>query len=287
MNDSEKIRLVLADDQPIVREGLRFIINAQPDMEVVAEARDGQSAIEVTISSVPDIVLMDIQMPNGNGIDATRSIMSTLPHAKVVLLTTLDVQEYVFDGIRAGAVGYLLKDTDTKELLDGIRWVYKGQAIYRTATASKAIAQVMTRKTVPDFTNEESNLIILDPLSEREIDVLQQMAYGKRNHEIANILHASSNTVKTHVHHILHCRSSALRTGPKPWCLRYARASSNDMISDPKSSAPYHFSKIIRQNDDTHPPAMQKSYARNEMCSFNVEQRMDAKCRPMGYSSHY
>lgn len=202
MSGSSKIRVVIADDQPIVRDGLRFIIDAQPDMEVVGEAADGQSAIEVTTSTVPDIVLMDIQMPKCNGIDATRSIMNTLSGVKVVVLTTFDVQEYVFDGIRAGAVGYLLKDTGTKELLDGIRWVCEGQAMYRTATASKAIAQVVESGSRHENAGE-NGLDLRDPLSEREIDVLQQMAYGRRNHEIADILHVSNNTVKTHVHRIL------------------------------------------------------------------------------------
>jgi len=202
MNEGRKIRVVLADDQPIVRDGLRFIVDSQPDMEVVGEAPDGQGAIEVTATSMPDIVLMDIQMPHCNGIDATRSIMSTLPNVKVVLLTTFDSQEYVFDGIRAGAVGYLLKDTDSKDLLDGIRWVYEGHAMYRTATASKAIAQVMAQGAVPEV-DVDNTLNLLDPLSKREIDVLQQMAYGRRNQEIANIFHVSNNTIKTHVHRIL------------------------------------------------------------------------------------
>jgi DNA-binding NarL/FixJ family response regulator len=197
-----KIRVVLADDQPIVRQGLRYIIDAQPDMEVVSEAGDGETAIKTTINTRPDVVLMDIQMPNQTGIEATRSILSALPNVKVVLLTTFDVQEYVIDGIRAGAVGYLLKDTDTKELLDGIRWAHQGEAIYRTAKASKALAKAISNEGGFEY-NADKNSNLPEPLTEREVDVLQQMAFGRRNSEIAEILHISLGTVKTHVHRII------------------------------------------------------------------------------------
>lgn len=202
MDVKNKIRIVLADDQPIIRQGLRYIINTQPDMEVVGEAGDGETAISIVLNSKPDIVLMDVQMPNLNGIEAARTIHSTLPAVKVVLLTTFDVQEYVFDGIRAGAVGYLLKDTDTKELLDGIRWAHQGQAIYRTATASRALAEVLANENNIECNNDKQ-LALPEPLTEREIDVLQQIAYGRRNSEIADILHISQGTVKTHVHRII------------------------------------------------------------------------------------
>lgn len=202
MEHREKIRIVLAEDQAIVREGLRFIIDSQTDLEVVAEAADGASAVSAALETEPDVILMDIQMPNGTGIEATRKILSELPHTKIVLLTTFDVQAYVFDGIRAGAAGYLLKDTDTKELLNGIRWVHQGQVIYRTATASKALAQMMGSRHGVEL-EPGSRPGFLESLSEREIDVLQQMAYGRKNQEIAEILCVSNHTVKTHVHRIL------------------------------------------------------------------------------------
>ncbi|KIL38106.1 LuxR family transcriptional regulator [Gordoniibacillus kamchatkensis] len=201
MDTNDRIRIVIADDQPVVRQGLRYIIESQPDMEVVGEAGDGESVVKIAISSMPDVVLMDIQMPNRTGIEATRNILKTVPNVKIVLLTTFDVQEYVFDGIRAGAAGYLLKDTDTKELLNGIRWIRQGQALYRTATASKVLAQMMEREIVAEE-QYENRLELREPLTEREIEVLQQMAYGRRNSEIADILQVSQGTVKTHVHHI-------------------------------------------------------------------------------------
>ncbi|WP_052488005.1 response regulator transcription factor [Gordoniibacillus kamchatkensis] len=201
VDTNDRIRIVIADDQPVVRQGLRYIIESQPDMEVVGEAGDGESVVKIAISSMPDVVLMDIQMPNRTGIEATRNILKTVPNVKIVLLTTFDVQEYVFDGIRAGAAGYLLKDTDTKELLNGIRWIRQGQALYRTATASKVLAQMMEREIVAEE-QYENRLELREPLTEREIEVLQQMAYGRRNSEIADILQVSQGTVKTHVHHI-------------------------------------------------------------------------------------
>ncbi|MDB5084242.1 MAG: response regulator transcription factor [Bacilli bacterium] len=198
--DQPKIRLVLADDQSIIRQGLRYILNAQPDMEVVGEAADGEQAVQVTLSTAPDVVLMDIQMPNCTGIEATRAILSTQSMTKVILLTTFDVQEFVLDGIRAGAVGYLLKDTDTGELLDAIRWAHQGQAIYRTTTAGKALAQAISSE-AGDLSHQPPDLA--EPLTERETAVLQQMAYGRRNSEIAALLYVSEGTIKTHVHRIL------------------------------------------------------------------------------------
>ncbi|GFZ32169.1 putative transcriptional regulatory protein YxjL [Clostridium zeae] len=202
MNEVKKIRVVLADDQPIIVQGLRYIIDSQADMEVVGEAVDGESAVNTVINLKPDVVLMDIQMPSFTGIEATSTILKSLPDVKVVLLTTFDVQEYVFNGIRAGAVGYLLKDTDTKELVDGIRWVHQGQAIYRTATASRALAKAISDQNEIE-TESVKHLELTEPLTDREIDVLQQMAYGRRNSEISDILHISQGTVKTHVHRII------------------------------------------------------------------------------------
>ncbi|MBM7643893.1 DNA-binding NarL/FixJ family response regulator [Scopulibacillus daqui] len=218
MDVNQKIRVVLADDQPIVRQGLKYIIDAQPDMAVVGEASDGDEAVKITKASRPEVVLMDIQMPNQTGIEAASAILQSMPNIKVVLLTTFDIQEYVFDGIRAGAAGYLLKDTDTKELLDGIRWVYEGQAIYRTATASKALAQVMADKKGIESSTERIELP--EPLTEREIDVLQQMAYGRQNSEIADILHISQGTVKTHVHRIIQKLNVEDRTQAVVFALR-------------------------------------------------------------------
>ncbi len=217
MNAQGKIHVVLADDHSVVRQGLRYIIDAQPDMEVVGEAADGASAVAVAASCAPDVVLMDIQMPNGTGIEATRAILGSLRDVRVLLLTTFDLGDYVFDGIRSGAAGYLLKDAKTDELLEAIRCVHRGQAIYRTATASRAIAELAARgrAAVPEAGARQPG-----PLTQRETEVLQQMAYGLRNEEIAKMLFVSEGTVKTHVHRILQKLGVEDRTQAVAWAIR-------------------------------------------------------------------
>lgn len=200
MNPESTIKVMLADDQALIRQGLKYIIDAQTDMAVVGEAADGEQAIDLAMRTDPDVVLMDIQMPKCTGIEATGRIVRALTSVKVVLLTTFDVQEYVYDGIRSGAVGYMLKDSDADELLGAIRSAFQGQAVYRTKSASQAILQAVSPPTQVDT---YQLVELLEPLTDREIDVLQQIAYGRRNTEIADILSVSEGTVKTHVHRIL------------------------------------------------------------------------------------
>ncbi|MBL0388314.1 response regulator transcription factor [Tumebacillus sp. ITR2] len=199
----EKIKVVLVDDQKMIRQGFGFVINVQPDMQVVGEAENGEEAVQVVLQQLPDVVLMDVQMPIKTGIEATREIIAQLPQTKVVILTTFDVHEYVFEGIRAGAVGYLLKDSDAQEMLDVIRAAMRGEAIYRTATAAQALGQVLASQLPTASPQATSDFQPLESLTEREHDVLQQMAYGLRNDVIAQKLSISEGTVKTHVHRIL------------------------------------------------------------------------------------
>lgn len=196
------IRIVLAEDQAIIRQGLRYIIDAQPDMAVVGEAANGDEAVRTVMRTTPALVLMDIRMPGRTGIEATREILSALPETKVILLTTFDIQEYVLDGIRAGAVGYLLKDAETKELLEGIRAAYRGAVIYRSNTSAGALAQAIQPRDAR-LPSLDDGQILLDPLTMREQEVLQHMAFGRRNTEIADLLSVSEGTIKTHVHSIL------------------------------------------------------------------------------------
>ncbi|WDL97611.1 response regulator transcription factor [Alicyclobacillus sp. ALC3] len=213
------IRVLIVDDQRLIRDGLHYLIDSQNDMQVVGEADTGETGIVATLEMHPDIVLMDVQMPGKGGLDATRRITAAMPGVKILLLTTFDMVEYVYDGIRAGAVGYLLKDIDAAELMDSIRAVYRGQALYRTGAAAEALARAVkeptggqVRMTSSSGTTSEEPATatdggcegsLVDGLTEREREVLQEMAWGRRNDEIARKLHISEGTVKTHVHRIL------------------------------------------------------------------------------------
>lgn len=196
------IRILLAEDQAIIRQGLCYILDAQPDMRDVGEAEDGEEAIQAALQILPDLVLMDIRMPGRDGIEATRAILAAMPETKIVLLTTFDIQEYVYDGIRAGAVGYILKDATTQELLEGIRAAQRGAVIYRSTASSQALAQAM-QDGVEIAPPENQEFGLSEPLTERELEVLQHMACGRRNAEIAGLLSVSEGTVKSHVHRIL------------------------------------------------------------------------------------
>ncbi|MGG3518921.1 response regulator transcription factor [Bacillus pseudomycoides] len=193
---------MLVDDQPIIRQGLTYIFNSQSDMEVVGEADNGKDAVKIALRCIPDIVLMDVQMPQATGIDTTRNIVHSLPDTKIILLTTFDVQDYVFDGIRAGAAGYLLKDTQTKELLDGVRSIQRSATLYNSMTAKQALAKIINSRDNIS-TNQPKASPSIEPLTDREIEILQLIAYGKKNKEIANILYISEGIVKIHVHNII------------------------------------------------------------------------------------
>lgn len=216
----EKIRVVLVDDQTMIRQGLGYVIQMQPDMEVIGEASDGDEAVKLVGELTPDVVLMDVQMPNKSGIDATREIMLLKPTLKVLILTTFDNHNYVVDGIRAGAVGYMLKDADSQEMLDLIRRAYQGEALFHTVTAAKALAEVLqSQRALPE--NSQAATILLDDLTDRELDVLQQIAYGFRNDQIAQNLFISEGTVKTHVHRILQKMGVEDRTQAVAMALRH------------------------------------------------------------------
>ncbi|GLX69647.1 response regulator [Paenibacillus glycanilyticus] len=198
----DTIRVAIVDDQLLVRHGFKFMINAQLDMEVVGEASNGREAVALAVSARPHVFLMDVQMPEYNGIEATRDIMAAWPDCKIIILTTFDTEDYVFQGIRSGAIGYLLKDTTPEELIEAIRAAYRGEAIFRTAIASKAMSRVVRSARANAADNDLSHSMG-ESFTEREHEVLQQMAYGLRNEEIAAKLYIGESTVKTHVHRIL------------------------------------------------------------------------------------
>jgi DNA-binding NarL/FixJ family response regulator len=190
------IRVVIADDQQLVRDGLRMILDAQPDIDVVGEASDGAQAVEVVRRQIPDVALMDVRMPRLDGIDATRAITSDrqLP-TRVLMLTTYDLDEHVYQAIRAGAAGFLLKDMPRAQLLQAVRHASEGDAILAPAVTHRLIERFCTPST--------ANRRVTEALTPREAEVLQQMASGRSNAEIAHALHLGETTVKTHVARIL------------------------------------------------------------------------------------
>lgn len=144
MSLNGKIQVLLADDQKMIRQGFGYMIGLQPDMMLVGEAADGKEAVDLAVRLLPDVILMDVQMPRMTGIEATREIMTRLPETKTVILTTFDDQEYIYQGIRAGAVGYLLKDAEVEEMLGAVRSAYRGEAVYKTGLAANALQRMTT-----------------------------------------------------------------------------------------------------------------------------------------------
>jgi DNA-binding NarL/FixJ family response regulator len=192
------IRAVIADDQMMVREGFSVLLNAQPDIEIVGEAVDGQDAIDKIAALEPDIVLMDIRMPVLNGIEATRQIVRAGLPTRVLVLTTFDLDEYVYEALRAGASGFLLKDSSARQLADAVRIVASGDAL---------LAPTITKRLIGEFARMGAprgpNQVRLHDLTERETEVLALIAQGLSNVEIAAHLVVAEQTVKTHVGRIL------------------------------------------------------------------------------------
>ena len=196
------IRVLLADDQPLLRHGFAMILSAQADIEVIGEAADGAEAVRLTGLLRPDVVLMDVRMPGMDGIEATRKITSVSPPTRVIILTTFDVDEYAFDGLRAGASGFLLKNARPDELLSGIRSVATGDAVLAPST-TRRVLDAFAGGFVSRAASEAAEPDVLGALTARELEVFSEMAAGSTNKEIAQRLHLSETTVKTHVVRIL------------------------------------------------------------------------------------
>ncbi|UCC64901.1 MAG: response regulator transcription factor, partial [Anaerolineae bacterium] len=180
----EPIRVLLVDDQQLMREGLRILLELEPDLQIVGEAGDGQAALEVYANLQPDVVLMDVRMPGMDGVEATWRLRERWPKARVIILTTFDDDEYVFEGLRAGAQGYLLKDVSGHDLAEAVRTVAAGGALIEPSVARKVVAEFA--RLAPPARPAEAGLA--EPLSNREGEILRLLAQGLSNREIATRL---------------------------------------------------------------------------------------------------
>jgi DNA-binding NarL/FixJ family response regulator len=205
-----KIRVLLADDQDIIRTGLTIILNHQADLEVIGQAADGLEAVEAAKQLHPDVILMDIKMPHLNGIQATRQIVAALPKTQIIILTTYDTDDWVFDGIRAGAIGYLLKDTSGDNLAEAVRGALRGESQIDPTVARKVLRefqQLTTRRSTASQSTATPQPVVeeepLERLTDREEEVLKLLAGGLANKEIAQQLSLSEGTVKNHISAIL------------------------------------------------------------------------------------
>jgi DNA-binding NarL/FixJ family response regulator len=199
------ITILLVDDQPLLRQGFRLVLGAQDDLEVIGEAGDGEEAIRMTRLLEPQVVLMDVRMPGLDGIAATRRIVAENPQARIIILTTYDIDQYAFSGLNAGASGFLLKDVQPADLISAIRAVASGDAVI-APSMTRRLLEVFAHRlpdvmTDPDDSRNPAD--VLKPLTEREREVFFELAAGLTNSEIASKLSLSDATVKTHVGRIL------------------------------------------------------------------------------------
>lgn len=193
------IRVLLVDDQALFREGLSTLLSVHPDLLIVGEAADGEEAISQARALQPDLVLMDLRMPRLDGVTATRRLREIRPSSRVIILTTFDDDEYVFDGLRAGAAGYLLKDVSSEKLVEAIRATARGESFLQPAIAAKLVAE-FARLEEASVSKAQP---LADPLSERELEILALVARGDSNKEIAAALFIAEGTVKNHISNIL------------------------------------------------------------------------------------
>jgi DNA-binding NarL/FixJ family response regulator len=196
---ADPIRILLVDDQRLMREGLRILLELESGLEIVGEAGDGQAGLDAYEALQPDVVLMDVRMPGMDGVEATWRLRERWPDARVVILTTFDDDEYVFEGLRAGAMGYLLKDVSGHDLAEAVRTVAAGGVLIQPSVARKVVAEFA--RVAPPARAADAGLA--EPLSEREREILELLALGLNNREIADRLSLAPGTVKNYVTTIL------------------------------------------------------------------------------------
>jgi len=214
------IRVLVVDDHEIVRKGIRALLATKRDIEVVGEAPDGEQAVAQARKLCPDVVLMDLVMPRMDGIQATREILALLPKTRVIVLTSFAADEQVFPAIKAGALGFLLKDTEPQELVQAIREVSAGRSSLDPAVARRVLAEL---------SEQPKRQLTAEPLTARELETLRQVAQGKSNREIAESLFISEDTVHTHVSNILGKLHLASRTQAALYALKEGIARIQDI----------------------------------------------------------
>jgi DNA-binding NarL/FixJ family response regulator len=197
---TDPIRVLVVDDHALFRRGLQMVLGAEDDIEVVGEASDGTEALKVAAETTPDIVLMDVRMPRRGGIDATMAIKEAVPSAKIIMLTISDEEGDLFDAIKAGAMGYLLKEISIEEVASAVRAVFTGQSLISPSMASKLLNEFATMVRKDDDRQQQ---VPTPRLTDREMEVLKLVAKGMNNRDIAKKLFISENTVKNHIRNIL------------------------------------------------------------------------------------
>jgi len=209
------IRILIADDHPLIRQGLRVVIETQPDMELIGEASDGERAVRQAAELHPDIVIMDLRMPVKDGLAATREIAQADPHVQILVLTSYPDDDNVYSAIKAGAMGFLLKDSSAEYLLDAIRTVHRGESVLHPTIARKLMVEIKQPPLLPPTA---------DPLTPREVEVLGCLAQGMSNRQIADELSVSVRTVSAHVRNILDKLHLANRTQAALYALQQGLA---------------------------------------------------------------
>lgn len=207
-----RIRVLVADDQALVRRGMVLMLSVEPDMEAVGEACDGVQAVELAQQLHPDVVLMDLHMPRKGGVAATREITRSLPGTQVLVLTTLDAEETVFEAIRAGARAYLLKDATEEEVLETVRAVHRGESRLTPQIARKVMDQFRRLAPIPEDPPVARQAVMTEPLNDKEEKILQLIAEGKSNKQIAGAVFLAEGTVKNYVSRIMEKLHANTRT---------------------------------------------------------------------------
>ena len=222
MTDTPTIRVLVVDDHAIVRKGIRALLSTEADMQVIGEASDGAEALAQAQAMCPDVILMDLVMPEMDGIEATRQILERQPAARILVLTSFAADDKVFPAIKAGALGYLLKDSGPEDLVRAIHQVYRGEPSLEPAIA---------RKVLYELSHPSKEPLTSDPLTERELGVLRLIAQGRSNREIAGHLVITEMTVRAHVSNILSKLHLASRTQAALFALKKGLASLEDIPS--------------------------------------------------------